>query len=122
MILTIIKQEEQPLMNRNKVEANLSFTATTPSRKDVQKDMAKQVKAELGLVMIKSIHSGFGRNIAEVKAYIYKNKKALENCEQKHIIKRHEETKTEATKEAEAKPEVPAEETPVEEKKEESSE
>ena len=120
MNIIILKQEKQPLLSRTEVSAKVSFKGSTPSKKDVQKNIASKLKQKEELTAIKHIYNEFGAQEAEVEAFIYEDKKVMSVLEKS---KKKEEKPSEASSETPTavQAEKPAEQ-PVEEKAEKQEE
>ncbi|MFH1770373.1 MAG: hypothetical protein ABH828_02335 [archaeon] len=124
--MEIKKQEENKLLERTEIEAEIAFSGTTPSRGELKKMLAKQFNSDEKLVIVRKIETQYGKGIANIEANIYKKDKEVASTEPKHIQKRHagkkkeggdtpaEEAEAEAPKE-ETKKEAPAEEVKKEE-------
>jgi len=89
MNLKVVKETVNVLLSRKEVVASINFDGTTPSRKDVQKELAKTIKADDKLVIIKHINTNFGSSFAEVIANVYDNEKVLNTLERKNLIEKH---------------------------------
>ncbi|MBC8495631.1 hypothetical protein H8D36_05740 [archaeon] len=111
--MKITTQKENQLLGRTEVEAEIAFTGATPSREDLKKQLAQQLKTKESLVIITSIRTNYGESVAVIQANVYTKDKEIADTESKHMQKRHEAKKKEATEEA------PAEEAPKEEKSKE---
>ena len=123
MDIQILEKKENPTLSRTELELKLAFTdASTPSKEDLKKEIAKQEKAAEDAIVVNSIHNAFGAGVASAQVTIYKSKKDLERIEQKPKEVKAEGEKKEA---APAKEEAPKEEktdAPKEEKKEDTPE
>ena len=122
MTFKIISQENEPLLSRIHVKAELIFEHATPSNAEVKKQIASSMKKDESLVVIKKIATHFGEKMADVDAVVYENKEAKESIEPKtkHIRDAEKKAAEEAAKPKEEAPaEEKAEEKPVEESKEE---
>lgn len=117
MDLKILKEEKSALP-RKELEAVLKFDQETPSRQSIKDEVAKKVKADEKLVIIKKIQTYFGVNEAKITAVVYDNEEAMKSLEFKKMIEKH--NKPEPKKEEKPAEEAPKAETPVEEKKEEA--
>ena len=111
--MNIKKKEENKLLGRIEVFADITFSGTTPSRDSIRKDISKEFKTDESLVIIKRINTIFGESKAIVEANIYHKDKALENIEAKHFVKRNQ-PKAEKVKIEEKKEEIKTEEKPKE--------
>ncbi|MBS3106902.1 hypothetical protein J4419_04560 [Candidatus Woesearchaeota archaeon] len=82
MELQISNRNENTLLSRVEVSARVEFgKATTPKREDVKAALAKELKVEPELVMVKSISTGYGANSASVRAHVYKDKAVMAKLE-----------------------------------------
>ncbi len=143
MQLTIETNNKNPLLGRTEVQGKLTFTGATPSNADVQNEIAKQLKVDAALVVVKHVHTVFSSQEASVEAVAYDSAQAQQKAEKmtKHLRKKAEEEakikaeeekrkaeeaakkaeEEKAAKEAEAAAQAPAEEK-TEDSKEESKE
>tara|TARA_Y100000310_G_scaffold22495_1_gene21596 strand:+ start:2146 stop:2502 length:357 start_codon:yes stop_codon:yes gene_type:complete len=118
MAIEITEKNNNQLLAREEVTANLSFEAATPKTEDVAKSVADATKSTPEQVVIKKIATNFGSRSAVVTAYVYSSKAKKEEIEPKKKEKKDgAEKKEEAPKKEEAK-EAPKEEKKDEEKKE----
>jgi ribosomal protein S24E len=127
MEIEIIKKEKKPLVKRYEIEAR-AVQNYTPSNAQVQEELAKQLKKEPELIVVKHIYSRFGSRESHITAYAYDNKAAMKKFEIQEKKKLKEEAKKEAEKEVkEEKQEKPEqkeknEEKPTEKKEEKPEE
>jgi len=112
-------------LSRKEIEAEVIFDKkATPSKENIKKELAKQLKAEEKLVVVKSIDGSYGSNQAKVTAYQYINEEDMKAIEPKPKEAKKEgeapkkAPKPEAKKEK-AKPEAKKEKAKPEEKKKE---
>ena len=90
MNLTINETKENALLFRKEVSATILFEGkTTPSRKEVQAELAKQTKAKATLVLVLQINTNFGEAKAIVKAHIYDNEEVMNTLERKNLVEKH---------------------------------
>lgn len=101
MDITIIHQEENKLLHRTEVTANLLFEGATPNRKDVQHAIATQLKAKEPLVIINKINTAFGNSKAIITARIYEDEKLMLIGERKNLVEKHKGHEPEEKKAAE---------------------
>ena len=136
MKLIIKNKEQNPLLMRMDIEADLEFEGATPSNNDVATEISAQLKTDLSLVVVKRIKTTFSEQKAQVEAVAYKTKEAKDKFEvmTKHLRKTAEEEAKKKAEAAEAKAEAKKaaaeakaaeaeakkEEAPVEEAKEEA--
>ncbi|MBT3297336.1 hypothetical protein HN385_00270 [archaeon] len=102
MQVTINKKEMNNLMQRTWLQGELEFDKKTPSNKELQGALAKEMKVEDSLLVIKKIDTLFSQRKAVFEAVAYKNKESKDKYEvmTKHLRKKAEE---EAKKLAEKK-------------------
>ncbi|MEE9525387.1 MAG: hypothetical protein V3V78_02155 [Candidatus Woesearchaeota archaeon] len=125
MAMKIISQTEQPLLSRTQVTAHIIFEAATPSNEDVAKEIAKQTKKDVKLVVIKKINTHYGSKEADVDAYVYSSEEEMKKVEpqpKKKEAKPGEAPapKAETAPAAEAKPEAKAKPAEAKEEKAEA--
>lgn len=116
-----ISKTEEPILGRSEVVYVIEKKATSPSRIELQKEIAKKEKAKPELVVVKNIDVQYGTNEFKVTALIYSNADDYKRLVSKALAKKSvipvEEPKEEAKEEAPAEEAAPAEE----EKKEEAA-
>lgn len=101
----IIKKEENPLLKRTTYIVKVDFDTATPKRTEMVDEIAKIVKCEPSLVVVRKIRGVFGSKSCIVTASIYNDKASLDKVEMNYMKKRHgqeekkEEAKTEEKKE-----------------------
>ncbi|MCA9478718.1 MAG: hypothetical protein KDK61_08815 [Simkania sp.] len=120
MDLTITKQTENPLLSRKEVEAKIIFEGATPKRSDVQKDLAKAVKAAEKMVIVQTIQTVFGQTQAQVVAHVYSDENAMKANERANLLEKH--TGHGAEPEQPAQEEAPAAEESADAPAEENTE
>jgi len=128
MEIEIQKQRDTPLLSRKRVSAMVTYEGATPSRLTLRDSLAKKLKVDEDLTIIKHIYTRYGHTRAKVIAHVYSNAKDRDTIEDEYLLKKHvkKETPKEEKKEeagAEAAAETPKEETtkPAEEKTAEKS-
>jgi len=97
MELKIINQKEDPLLSRTRIDAEIVFDKSTPSREEIKSKLVNDLGKDEKLVVVKEIYTIRGLKKATNLSYIYKNEVALKRIEP---IK-----KGKSGKEKEAKPE-----------------
>jgi len=92
MKLTIKENTHNTLLQRHDVVAALEFDKETPSNAQVTADLAKQLKTEESLVVVKSIATAYAVQTAVVTAVAYENAEAKAKYEvmTKHLRKEEE--------------------------------
>ncbi len=123
MQLKILNKQENPLLSRTEVSAELTFEGAVPSANEVKKEINKQLGADFNLIDV-SMESEFGSKAATAQINVYKDDKAMKAAikKGKKALEKEKKAAEEAAKKAEeekAAAEAPKEEAPAEEKKEE---
>ena len=109
MELKIINKKEYPLLSRTKVESEIVFEKSTPSKDEIKSKLGKDLGKDEKLIVVKSIYTMYGLKKCKNLSYVYENEESL---------KRIEVQKEKKSKKTEAKPEERAAEKPQEAKKE----
>jgi len=120
-----IKQKiDEPLLSRQRIEGEVAFSGAVPSKEELKKDIASQVKAQPELVNVEHVYTKFGTGNANVLAHVYSDKKSFQLLKKKKGKKGSEkkEDKKEPAPKQEKKDEAPKEETKKEEKTEDKKE
>jgi small subunit ribosomal protein S24e len=89
MNITIKEQKENKILNRTQITASMVFEGSTPSRQDVQKELAKLAKTKEDLTIIKDIQNIFGTCKATITANVYENEEAMFAVERKNLVEKH---------------------------------
>ncbi len=97
----IQEERENMLLNRRELNGLILFEGATPSRYEMKLGLAKQLKIDPELVVIKKVRNVFGERQVLFRAYVYKSKKALENISKVLLKKSKAPEKKEEGKEAE---------------------
>ncbi len=116
--MKILEKKPNPLLSRTEIKAEIEYTGATPSNNDVKNELAKQLSADVNLVVVKQILPIFGLRKSTVNAYLYDSKEALMKIERIKETK----PKTEEKPKEDAKPEEGSTEKPKEEKPAEAKE
>ena len=114
MELKIINKKEDPLLSRTKVESEIIFEKTTPSREEIKNELVKVLGKDEKLIVVKGIFTSYGLKKAKNLSYVYENEESLKRIEveKKKVEGKKKETKKE---EKESKPkEKPESEKPKE--------
>jgi len=90
MNITITNKKENPVLSRTEIVANIIFDKATPSRKEIQKAVAKELKGNEKLTIIKTIKTLFGNSKAVVSASIYDSEDVMNKIERKNLVEKHE--------------------------------
>lgn len=89
MKLELLKQEDVPLMSRKRASLMVEFQGATPSRSQLRKAIAKELKAKEDLTFVRHIYQRFGSNHAKIIVHVYNNEKDAKLIEDNPTIKRH---------------------------------
>lgn len=98
MEVTINSQEKSASMSRNVVDVTVTFgTESTPSRAAVKDSVAKKLKADATMVIIRGFETKFGTSSAKITAIVYDSVEAMNKFETVPMANRsHPKPKTEA--------------------------
>lgn len=128
MKIQVIDEKENPMLKRRELVVSIDYEGkSTISKADLQKDLAKQLSANIENVEVSKILSEIGLSRGKAWVKVWKEKKipiySEVKKEEKEVIKpakpKVEEKKPEEAPKEEAKPEVKEETKPPEEVKEE---
>ena len=81
MQLTLENKKVNALLKRLEVNGKINFEGATPSNVQLTEALAKEIKKEADLIVIKNIYTNFGRQEAMFTALVYDTldaKKAIE--------------------------------------------
>lgn len=116
MELKIIDKKEEPLLSRTRVEAEITFEKTTPSREEIKSRLVKDLGKDEKLIVVKGIYTYLGSKKAKNLSYVYENEESLKRIEPR--VKKKAGEKKEEGKEGKAE-EKPQRQAKKEEAKEE---
>jgi ribosomal protein S24E len=93
MEIEIKTNNKNDLLHRTLIIGRLSFDAATPSNNEFSTELAKVLKGDVSLMVIKQILPDFGTKEASFKAYLYDSLEAKNKSERmtKHLKKQAEE-------------------------------
>lgn len=89
MKIKIVEKEDQPLLRRQNIKADVEFEKEVPNRALIREHIAKALNSNQEMVIVKTIKSSFGSKTANVIVHAYSDKKFMEKVVKKHIQKRH---------------------------------
>ena len=98
MELKIVNKKEDPLLSRTKVESEIIFEKTTPSREEIKNELVKVLGKDEKLIVVKGIFTSYGLKKAKNLSYVYENEESLKRIE---VEKKKEAKKKGIKKEAE---------------------
>lgn len=76
MEITITTRKDNPLLERQEVKGSLAFTGSTPSNAQLLEQLAKEMHADPGIIVINQIKTIFGKQQALFSAVAYKSTEA----------------------------------------------
>jgi ribosomal protein S24E len=88
MELKITERQEQPLLSREYIEAEIEFKGAIPSRKQIMEALAQEASISQDSLAVIKIDSIFGDGKIWITAYSYKSKEVLESVESKRKLVR----------------------------------
>ncbi len=86
--MKLINKVEEKLLGRVCFEYEFEKMATSPSRVEIQKEVAKLQKAKFELVVIEKIDVQFGTNKFKIKAVVYNSKEDYKKSVPAHLAKK----------------------------------
>ncbi len=89
MKVEINSKHQNKLLNRAEVKGRLTFDQATPTNAQLTEALAKELKKEADLVIVKNIYTEYGKRSAEFFALVYDSLEAKTKIEkQKRISKK----------------------------------
>jgi ribosomal protein S24E len=85
MNINIVSNNDNKLLDRKEVEAEISFSGTTPKRAELKEAVGHKIGANPELIALRQVRSNFGSHSVKVTAYAYSSKEALMATEPLHI-------------------------------------
>ncbi|NYT01505.1 MAG: 30S ribosomal protein S24e [Methanosarcinales archaeon] len=89
MEIQIIKETNNPLLNRREVIFKVTKETATPSRKSVVEKIAATMNSKPGLVMISRMNTEFGKRETIGYAKIYETEERARQVENDYVISRN---------------------------------
>jgi len=101
MEVELLNKKDQPLLSRIDVTFKITHpNERTPKRDDVREQIAEQLNAKKGSIIIDNMKAVFGKSETIGFAKVYKSEKEAKSTERKHILIRNKLiTPTEKTEE-----------------------
>jgi small subunit ribosomal protein S24e len=115
--INIIKDWDNPLLDRKEITFNISHTGKTPSRDEIKNKLVAQLNSRHELVIVDKIRTEYGTQNTSGYAKIYSNVERANEIENKYVLKRNELKPVEETEEP---PEEESGESPEESTEEET--
>lgn len=89
MDIKVIEEIENPILNRREIKFVVEHDGPTPSRKSVVDKIAATMNSNVGLVMVDSLKTEFGKRETIGYAKIYETEERAKEVERAHIITRN---------------------------------
>ena len=90
MELDIQNQNESPLLMRKRITAMATFEKKkTPTKIEMASEIAKKIKVDKKLVVVKHIYQKFGSNKAKIISHVYENEDMAKKLENDSLILKH---------------------------------
>ena len=84
MNLKIIYDKENKLLLRRRVAFEVAHEkASTPKKEDLKKEIAKFLKIEENLIVMKHVYSKFGADKSKIITHVYEDEKLLKTLDSK---------------------------------------
>lgn len=103
MEIKITEQKQQPLLERAEITGELSYESVTPSRAELRRKIAEQLKVSEDLVVVDKIMPVFGKKESRITVHVYQKKEDAARYESKVNLQRAEGKKKGEVKEEKAK-------------------
>jgi len=106
MNVNIVSTNDNKLLDRKEVAAEIAFDGPTPKRAELKQAIGGKLGANPELMVLREVSSAFGRKMVRVLAHVYATKEALLVTEPKHIkireglLQKEEKKKAEPAKKA----------------------
>ncbi len=88
MDITIVSKNENKLLDRQEIEAVITFDTKTPSRKEIRAEMGGKLATNPDHVVLRNVRSEFGIKRIRVRAHIYPSPDMLQKREPNYILVR----------------------------------
>ena len=85
MNVNIISNNDNKLLERKEIEAEISFAGATPKRLQLKEAVGQKIGANPELMVLRNVTSNFGRHAVKVRVHSYSSKEALISTEPVHI-------------------------------------
>ncbi|MFP4655956.1 MAG: hypothetical protein ACLFNK_00045 [Candidatus Woesearchaeota archaeon] len=89
MKIEILKEKDMPLLSRKRYSLITESDKHTPSRKELLKKVAENLKTKPELVVIKHIYTKYGSKEVKIIANVYDNKKDKDLIEKEYLLKKN---------------------------------
>ncbi|MFH1520392.1 MAG: hypothetical protein ABID61_01985 [Candidatus Micrarchaeota archaeon] len=85
MNVNIISNNDNKLLDRKEVEAEVSFEGATPKRVQLKEAVGQKIGSNPDLMVLRTVTSNFGRHMVKVRVHSYSSKETLIATEPVHI-------------------------------------
>ncbi|UEC42946.1 MAG: 30S ribosomal protein S24e [Methanothrix sp.] len=89
MEIKVIEERENPILNRREIRFAVVHDGPTPSRKSVVEKIAATMSSKVGLVMVDSLKSEFGKRETRGYAKIYETEERAKEVERSYVVTRN---------------------------------
>ncbi|MDR0767698.1 MAG: 30S ribosomal protein S24e [Methanosarcinales archaeon] len=89
MEIKIVKDLDNKLLNRKELDFTVEYEGPTPSRANVRKKLAALLNKDVNLVLVQSMESEYGHQLAKGYAKVYESADRMKQIEAKHVLKRN---------------------------------
>ncbi len=101
MDVTIISEEENPMLHRSDIRFEIVHDEATPSRLSVRDSLAAKIDKGSDEVVVHELDTKFGMRKTVGYAKVYESSEFAHDVEQKHMLERNKITAEDAEAEAE---------------------
>jgi small subunit ribosomal protein S24e len=89
MEITILEEEENPMLHRTDVRFRVSHAETTPDRLGVRDSLAARLGKDADEVVVRKLDTKFGMRTTLGEAKVYESAAHAEDVEQDHMLERN---------------------------------
>ncbi|KAF5423093.1 MAG: 30S ribosomal protein S24e [Candidatus Methanomarinus sp.] len=89
MDIEIIKEKENPLLDRKEINFTISHTGPTPSRDEIKKNFVARYNSQHELVIVDKLSSEYGTQQTAGYVKIYSDTQRVSEIENRYIIERN---------------------------------
>lgn len=89
MKLSLVSEKENKLLSRRELIVKMEYMEKTPTRKDVQSEVAKSFNAKADLTIIEHIKNEFGKGLATITVYVYDNEEVMKRLTRQNLVEKH---------------------------------
>jgi len=90
MEISIIEEKVNPMLKRREIRFRIDHDKATPSRKSVVERIAATMNSNMGLVVVDSLKTEFGKRETIGYAKIYETEERKKEVENPHIVARND--------------------------------